>query len=37
LHATQILPVTLVGWVFLLREHLTLAEATRAQPAPAAD
>jgi uncharacterized protein (TIRG00374 family) len=36
-HATQILPVTLVGWVFLLREHLTLADATHAHPAPAAD
>ena len=37
LHATQILPVTAVGWVYLLREHLTLSDATHARPAPASD
>ncbi len=26
-HASQFVPVTLLGWVFLLREHLTLGEA----------
>lgn len=31
LHAVQYVPVTLVGWLFLLREHMTLAEATRAE------
>ena len=30
-HATQILPVTAVGWIFLLREHVSLTEATRRQ------
>jgi uncharacterized protein (TIRG00374 family) len=30
-HASQFVPVTLLGWVFLLREHLTLGEA-RAVP-----
>jgi uncharacterized protein (TIRG00374 family) len=28
-HATQYVPVTLVGWVFFVREHVSLAEATR--------
>lgn len=32
-HATQFIPVTLVGWIFLLREHLSLGEATHARPA----
>lgn len=32
-HATQMIPVTLVGWIFLLREHVSLGEATHAQPA----
>ena len=27
-HATQYIPVTLVGWIVLLREHVSLAEAT---------
>ncbi len=40
-HATQVIPVTLVGWAFLLHEHLSLAEAARARAAvrggPAAD
>jgi uncharacterized protein (TIRG00374 family) len=31
-HASQVLPVTLVGWLFLLREHVSLAEARRARP-----
>jgi uncharacterized protein (TIRG00374 family) len=29
-HATQILPITVVGWIFLLREHMSLADARRA-------
>ncbi len=29
-HATNFIPVTLIGWLFLLREHVTLGEATRA-------
>jgi uncharacterized protein (TIRG00374 family) len=32
-HASQFVPVTLVGWLFLVREHLTLGEATRAPTA----
>ncbi|MBI4629964.1 MAG: flippase-like domain-containing protein, partial [Candidatus Rokubacteria bacterium] len=32
-HASQVIPITLVGWLFLLREHLSLGEAARAQPA----
>ncbi len=32
-HAAQIVPVTLVGWLFLLREHVSLGEATRGRPA----
>jgi glycosyltransferase 2 family protein len=28
-HATQILPITAIGWIYLLREHLTLSDATR--------
>ena len=31
-HASQFIPVTLVGWVFLLREQLSLSEATHARP-----
>ena len=31
-HAAQMIPITLVGWVFLLREELSLGEATRARP-----
>ena len=30
-HAAQIVPVTLVGWLFLLREHVTLREAARSR------
>lgn len=32
-HASQFVPVTLIGWLFLVREHLTLGEATRARAA----
>jgi len=32
-HAAQIMPVTLIGWLFLLREHMTLREATRSRAA----
>jgi uncharacterized membrane protein YbhN (UPF0104 family) len=32
-HASQFVPITLIGWIFLLREHVSLGEATRA-PAP---
>jgi hypothetical protein len=28
-HASQFVPITLVGWLFLVREHMTLGEATR--------
>jgi uncharacterized membrane protein YbhN (UPF0104 family) len=31
-HASQFVPVTLIGWLFLLREHMSLGEATRARP-----
>ena len=34
-HASVIVPTTLVGWLFLLREHISLGEARRA-PTPAA-
>jgi uncharacterized protein (TIRG00374 family) len=37
LHASQLLAVTLVGWLFLLREHVRLGEATRVRPEAAAD
>jgi hypothetical protein len=30
LHAVQFIPITTVGWVCLLREHVSLADATRA-------
>ncbi len=33
-HASQFIPVTLAGWLLLLREHLSLAEATQARPTP---
>ena len=32
-HASQFVPITLIGWIFLLREHVSLGEATRA-PGP---
>ena len=28
-HASQFVPITLVGWLFLLREQVSLGEATR--------
>src|SRR5262245_10296784 len=31
LHAVQFVPVTLVGWLFLLREHVSLTEVRRAR------
>ncbi len=31
-HAAAIVPVTLVGWIYLLREHMTLGEARHAVP-----
>jgi uncharacterized protein (TIRG00374 family) len=37
LHASQLLAVTLVGWLFLLREHVRLGEATRVRPEAAAN
>lgn len=32
LHASQIVPITLVGWLYLLREQMSLGEATHARP-----
>ncbi len=32
-HATQFIPMTVVGWIFLLREQLSLGEATHVHPA----
>ena len=34
LHAAQIVPITVVGWIYLLREHLTLADATSRHGGP---
>jgi uncharacterized protein (TIRG00374 family) len=31
LHAVQFIPITLIGWLFLLREQVTLAEVGRAR------
>ena len=31
-HASQFIPVTLLGWIYLLREHMTLGEATHVTP-----
>jgi uncharacterized protein (TIRG00374 family) len=31
-HASQFVPITLGGWLFLVREHVTLGEAARARP-----
>jgi uncharacterized protein (TIRG00374 family) len=33
LHAVQFVPVTVVGWIALLREHVSLTDATHAAPA----
>jgi uncharacterized protein (TIRG00374 family) len=35
-HASQFVPITLLGWWFLLREQMTLGEAARARPAEGA-
>jgi uncharacterized protein (TIRG00374 family) len=35
-HASQFVPITLIGWLFLIREHVSLGEVTRA-PATAED
>jgi uncharacterized protein (TIRG00374 family) len=32
-HASQFVPLTLIGWLFLMREHVTLGEVTRVTPA----
>ncbi len=32
LHASQVVPITLIGWVYLLREHVSLGEAAHARP-----
>jgi hypothetical protein len=31
-HASQIVPITLAGWLYLLREEVSLTEATHAHP-----
>jgi uncharacterized membrane protein YbhN (UPF0104 family) len=31
-HASQIVPITLAGWLYLLREQVSLTEATHAHP-----
>lgn len=31
-HASQFVPVTLIGWLFLVREHVTLGEVARGAP-----
>jgi uncharacterized membrane protein YbhN (UPF0104 family) len=33
-HASQFVPVTLIGWLYLIREGLSLGEATHAPPLP---
>ena len=35
-HASQVLPVTLIGWLYLLRENMSLGEAARATGEPGA-
>lgn len=32
LHASQVVPITVIGWLYLLREHMSLGEATHAYP-----
>ena len=32
LHASQIIPITLIGWLFLLREHVSLTTAAHVRP-----
>jgi uncharacterized protein (TIRG00374 family) len=36
LHAVQFIPITVLGWIFLLREQVSLADATRTTPQVAA-
>ena len=31
-HASQIVPITLVGWLYLLRENMSLGEAAHSRP-----
>ena len=31
-HASQFVPITLVGWLFLVREHVSLGEVMRSRP-----
>jgi uncharacterized protein (TIRG00374 family) len=31
-HASQFVPVTVVGWLYLLREHVSLSDAARSRP-----
>ena len=31
-HASQFVPITLIGWLFLVREHVSLGEAARGHP-----
>ena len=31
-HASQFVPITVVGWLYLVREEMTLGEATRTRP-----
>jgi uncharacterized protein (TIRG00374 family) len=35
-HASGFIPVTLLGWIYLVREHMTLGEAAHVHPAPPA-
>ena len=35
-HASQVLPVILIGWLYLLRENMSLGEAARATGEPGA-
>lgn len=37
LHASQTVPITVIGWIYLIRERLSLADLRRARPAPAAE
>jgi hypothetical protein len=32
-HASAVLPITLLGWLYLLREHLSLGDVRRAPTA----
>jgi uncharacterized protein (TIRG00374 family) len=35
-HASQFVPITVLGWLFLIREQMTLGEAARTRPAEGA-